>query len=83
MTTNPVLPQPESLIEKILELSADAQIQRRETLPASITFHSLTGAILAYAKLLQLLTNTPQDRAGEHYLVIKPLQAAASAGGPL
>ena len=79
MTTNPVFPQPESLIEQILELSAEAQIKRRQTLPASITFHNLTGAILAYAKLLRFLTNAPQHRAGEHYLVIKPLQAAASA----
>jgi hypothetical protein len=81
-TTNSVFRQPESLIEQVLELSADAQIKRRETLPASITFHNLTGAILAYAKLLHLLTSTKQGRAGDDYLVIEPLHAAA-AGGPL
>ncbi len=43
-------------IERILELSADAHIQRRETAEDSPEFHSLTGAIAAYGKALALLT---------------------------
>jgi hypothetical protein len=43
-------------IERILELSADAQITRRMTAKDSPAFHSLTGAIAAYGKALALLT---------------------------
>jgi len=43
-------------IERILELSADAHIQRRETAKDSPEFHSLTGAIAAYGKALALFT---------------------------
>jgi hypothetical protein len=43
-------------IERILELSADAHIQRREAAKDSPEFHSLTGAIAAYGKALALLT---------------------------
>jgi hypothetical protein len=42
-------------IERILELSADAHIRRRETVKDSPEFHNLTGAIAAYAKALALL----------------------------
>jgi hypothetical protein len=44
------------VIDRILELSADAQVQRREVAEDSPAFHSLTGAIAAYGKLLALLT---------------------------
>ncbi len=43
-------------IERILELSADAHIQRRGTVKDSPEFHNLTGAIAAYGKALALLT---------------------------
>ena len=43
-------------IERILELSADAHIQRRWTVKDSPEFHKLTGAIAAYVKALELLT---------------------------
>ena len=43
-------------IERVLELSADAQITRRITPKDSPEFHSLTGAIAAYGKALALLT---------------------------
>jgi hypothetical protein len=43
-------------IERILELSADAHIRRRGTVKDSPEFHSLTGAIAAYGKALELLT---------------------------
>jgi len=48
------------VIERILELSADAQITRRKTLKDSQAFHRLTGAIAAYGKVLALLTALQQ-----------------------
>ena len=36
---------PDSAIERILELSAEAQIKRREAAADSPAFHNLTGAI--------------------------------------
>jgi hypothetical protein len=43
------------IIDLILELSADAQIERRSVAVDSPEFHSLTGAIVAYGKVLALL----------------------------
>jgi hypothetical protein len=43
------------VIERILELSADAQIERRGTVKDSPEFHNLAGAIRAYGKALALL----------------------------
>ena len=45
-----------SAIERILELSAEAQVKRREAAENSPAFHNLTGAILAYGKALGLLS---------------------------
>lgn len=42
-------------IQRILELSADAQIARRGYAKDSPAFHTLTGAIAAYGKVLTLL----------------------------
>lgn len=42
-------------IEQVLELSADAHIERRMTAQDSAAFHRLTGAIAAYGKALSLL----------------------------
>jgi hypothetical protein len=47
-------------IERVLELSADAQINRREAAIDSPAFHNLTGAIAAYGKVLALLTALQQ-----------------------
>jgi hypothetical protein len=47
-------------IERMIELSADAHITRRMTAKDSPSFHSLTGAILAYGKALALLTALQQ-----------------------
>jgi hypothetical protein len=47
-------------IERVLELSADAQISRREVAKDSPAFHNLTGAIAAYGKVLALLTALQQ-----------------------
>jgi len=82
MTTNPVPPQKDTLIERILDLSAEAQIKRREIPATSLAFHHLTGAILAYGNVLRVLTKA-QEVPDEPYLVIKPMQSAASAGGTL
>jgi hypothetical protein len=46
----------DSAIERILELSAEAQIKRREAAEDSPAFHSLSGAIVAYGKALGLLS---------------------------
>lgn len=43
-------------IERILELSADAHIRRRGAVKDSPEFHNLTGAIVAYGKVLAVLT---------------------------
>lgn len=47
-------------IQRILELSADAQITRRMVAKGSPAFHNLTGAIAAYGKALALLTALQQ-----------------------
>jgi hypothetical protein len=47
---------PDRTIERILELSAEAQIKRRRAAEDSPTFHNLTGAIVAYGKALGLLS---------------------------
>jgi len=55
-------------IERVLELSADAQITRRKTPKDSPAFHSLTGAIAAYGKTLALLTALQQRE--EFYSIV-------------
>ncbi|OLB28377.1 MAG: hypothetical protein DMG41_35035 [Acidobacteria bacterium] len=47
---------PDNAIERILELSAEAQIKRREAAEDSPAFQNLTGAIVAYGKALGLLS---------------------------
>jgi hypothetical protein len=56
------------VIERILELSADAHIQRRGTVKDSQEFHKLTGAIAAYGRTLTVLTEL-QERE-EFYAMI-------------
>jgi hypothetical protein len=55
-------------IERVLELSADVHITRRNTPKDSLAFHSLTGAIAAYGKALALLTALQQRE--EFYKII-------------
>lgn len=55
-------------IERVLELSADAQIKRREVAKDSAAFHNLTGAIAAYGKVLALLTSLQQCE--EFYAIV-------------
>jgi hypothetical protein len=60
--------QADQAIERVLELSADAQMTRRKTLKDSPAFHSLTGAITAYGKALAILTALQQRE--EFYSII-------------
>jgi hypothetical protein len=52
---------PEDAIDRILELSAEAQTRRREAAENSSTFHKLTGAVLAYGQALDLLTKLRKE----------------------
>ena len=63
------------VIDRILELSADAQIRRRETVKGSPEFHELTGAIAAYGKTLALLAALRQRE--EFYAMIGQFDVAA------
>src|SRR5260370_5442042 len=47
---------PEDAIDRILELSAEAQTKRREAAENSSAFHKLTGAVLASGQALDLIT---------------------------
>jgi hypothetical protein len=58
----------ERAIERILELSAEAQIARRMVAKNSPEFHNLTGAIAAYGKALALLTEL--QRREEFYTIV-------------
>jgi hypothetical protein len=62
-------------IERVLELSADAQITRRITPKDSPAFHSLTGAIAAYGKALAILTALQQRE--EFYTIIAQSELSA------
>jgi hypothetical protein len=64
-------------IEQIVELSADAHIQRRGTIQDSPEFHKLTGAIAAYGKALAVLTAL--QRREEFHAMIDQLDVPASA----
>ncbi len=52
---------PSKAIDRILELSAEAQAKRREAAKNSATFHKLTGAVLAYGEALDLLTKLQKE----------------------
>jgi hypothetical protein len=52
---------PDKAIDRILELSAEAQTKRREAAENSPTFHNLTGAVVAYGKALELLTKLKKE----------------------
>ncbi len=52
---------PDKAIDRILELSAEAQTKRREAALNSPTFHKLTGAVLAYGEALDLLTRLRKE----------------------
>ncbi len=58
----------ERAIERIIELSAEAQIARRMVAKDSPAYHNLTGAIAAYGKALALLTALQQRE--EFYTIV-------------
>ena len=60
--------QADQAIERVLELSADAQITRRKIPKDSPASHSLTGAITAHGKALAILTALQQGE--EFYSII-------------
>jgi hypothetical protein len=72
---NPTLTNP--VIERILELSADAQIKRRNATKDSWEFHELTGTIRAYGKALELLVGFRKEE--ELYAVLCELSLPESA----
>jgi diacylglycerol kinase len=64
-------------IEQVLELSADAHIERTMTAQDSAAFHRLTGAISAYGKALSVLVALEQ--AEEFYGMIGQLNLPGMA----
>src|ERR1700746_217699 len=66
-------------IEQVLELSADAHIERRMTAQDSEAFHRLTGAILAYGRTLSLLVALEERE--EFFAMIAQLNLPASVSG--
>jgi len=52
---------PDKAIDRILELSAEAQTKRREVAENSAAFHKLTGAVLAYGEALGLLARLRKE----------------------
>jgi len=59
---------PDNAIKRILELSAETQMKRREAAEDSAAFHNLTGAIVAYGKALGLLSKLKEAQK-ERYLI--------------
>jgi hypothetical protein len=57
---NPQTGLASQVMERILELSADAHIERRGVGKDSPAFDGLTGAIAAYGKVLALLASLQQ-----------------------
>lgn len=58
-------------MEGILELSADAQIERRKVAKDSAAFQSLTGAIIAYGKAIGVLLAVQREE--EFYAMLNEL----------
>ena len=65
------------VLERIVELSADAQIRRRQAVSDSSEFHQLSGAIAAYGKTLALLTAL--EARDEFNAIISPHHASLAA----
>lgn len=57
-------------IEGVLELSADAHIERKLTAKGSSDFHRLTGAITAYGNALSVLVSL-KEREEVHALIVE------------
>jgi hypothetical protein len=65
-----------TVIERIVELSADAQIERRMTAKDSPEFHQLAGAIAAYGEALSLLVAVREQE--EFYEIMRELSLLVS-----
>lgn len=52
---------PDTAIQRIVELSAEAHIRRREAADDSAAFHYLTGAIIAYGKALEIMSKLKKE----------------------
>ena len=61
----------DKVIEQILELSADAQIGRREIAKDSLAHYTVTETIAAYGKALALLTTF--QRSAQSAMSFHPL----------
>ena len=61
-------------IEYILELSAEAHIQRRQTKKDSAEYHKFSGMLAAYGKALALLTALHQRE--EFFFIVSHADAA-------
>ena len=66
-------------IEQVLELSADAHIERRMTTQGSPAFYRLTGAIAAYGKAISVLVDL--EGREEFYALIAQLNPPESVTG--
>lgn len=51
----------EKAIKRIVEMSADLQIERRRTTKYTLAFNDYTVAIAAYGKVLEMLTGLQQQ----------------------
>jgi hypothetical protein len=72
---------PDQTIQRVLELSADAQIARRSFAKDSPAFHALTGAIAAYGTVLTILV--AMRTAGKNSRQsIDQFEVAQSESGP-
>src|SRR5229473_2932937 len=66
---------PEDAIDRILELSAEAQTKRREAAENSSAFHKLTGAVSAYGQALDLLTKLRKEPYRKQGIPAAPVTA--------
>src|SRR5260370_21217119 len=73
---------PEDAIDRILELSAEAQTKRREAAENSSAFHKLTGAVLAYGQALDLLTKLPNKPHSHQRIPAAPVTALGYSSLP-
>ena len=72
----------EDAIDRILELSAEAQTRRREAPENSSAFQKLTGAVLAYGQALDLLTKLRKEPYWKQGSPVAPVTALGYSSLP-
>jgi len=72
----------EDAIDRILELSAEAQTRRREAPENSSAFQKLTGAVLAYGQALDLLTKLRKEPYRKQGSPVAPVTALGYSSLP-